>query len=512
MWGLNWALILGICCCSLAIILGHHYLPMNDAPSHIANAVITAGLWRGDSFFAAHYQVLPVAVPYWATALMMYPLQLGLPPLSAFSVVVALYALLLPLGFAAVVRRTAPENLPLCAVAALLAFNWAYFEGEANFILSQPLALLAYAAYLRADRLRGWAFAAFVPLSTAVYLSHVYALTALCGAIGLDLLWRSFATDRKDAPRVGPAQVACAAIAAMLFFTAVYFVFLQHHTGSNHGSLHFDFSPRKIAHMIIDPLDSPAAPSRAGLVMLALGLLGVLVLPWLPAFWADPRQTLQQMINRPLFLPAMALLLIAYLGPVSLLNGDGTEKEGEISMRFVLLGWLLLLGGVRLRPGRGPRVALLCVMLLLTGFKMQDTIRLHRSFDRRAREVTAMLEQVPEKSRLLPLMDMQDARLPDYLYHRLGNYVVVTRHGYSPHVFAVLGQQPLRHRRWGDYRQVDNLQVRQEEWAYYDYLLVQTNRKQPAIAGLADHAVLLARTGDFRLYRVLGRMLDRDVR
>ena len=70
----------------VALVLGHRYLPMNDAPSHTANAVIVSGLWHGDPFFAEHYQLQSAPLPYWAVALSMFLLQLVLPPLLAQSV------------------------------------------------------------------------------------------------------------------------------------------------------------------------------------------------------------------------------------------------------------------------------------------------------------------------------------------------------------------------------------------------------------------------------------------
>ena len=88
-------------------------------------------------------------LPYWAVALLMVPLQAVLPPLLAFRALVALYVVLLPLSFLVLARAARPpsspagatDNRPLAAVVALMAMNWAYFLGEANFFLGQPLVL-----------------------------------------------------------------------------------------------------------------------------------------------------------------------------------------------------------------------------------------------------------------------------------------------------------------------------------------------------------------------------------
>src|SRR4051812_2945070 len=85
------AVLVAILTGMVAIILGHRYLPMNDAPSHIANAVIASGLWHGDAWFHKYYELQAVPLPYWAVALSLAPLQELLPPLLAFRVLVALY-------------------------------------------------------------------------------------------------------------------------------------------------------------------------------------------------------------------------------------------------------------------------------------------------------------------------------------------------------------------------------------------------------------------------------------
>ncbi len=543
------ALLLAVVAGMVALVLGHRYLPMNDAPSHAANAVIAAGLWHGDPFFAEHYELQAIPLPYWAVALCMAPLQALFAPLLAFRLLVALYVVLLPLGFLALLRAAgAPEGLglstgstraadathaadatrsadatraadarraggsavgtanrPLAAVAALMAMNWAYFLGESNFFLGQPLVLFALALFiqLQAQPLRRGRLLGFCLLAAAVYLCHIYALTALCGALFAYALQR---TVRRGRPELSPGQWAAAGWAAALFLLGAYFVLFAHGTDANTGGTWaFDFSPRKAGHLLIDALDSPSSPSRPVMLGFVAALLGILLLPWWRALRQDPRATLAAALHWPLLAPALLLLAVAFLGPVGLLRPDGSLKEGEIAMRLLLCGWLLLLGGVRLSPARWVRPALLGLILLFSAFKLHDAYRLHRQADQTVRAVSStLLAQIPPRSRLLPLMDLEPAEAvaADFLYHRLGNYVVIERHGYSPHVFAVLGQHPLRHRYFGDYRQVSQLQVSEAEWRFYDYVLIQTRHAEPRIPGLREHADLVAAAGDFRLFRV----------
>jgi hypothetical protein len=492
----------GVLAVTVALVLGHRYLPMNDAPSHLANAVIARKLWQGDAFMAQHYQLLPVPLPYWAVALLMYPLQAVLPPLLAFRVLCALYVVLLPLSFFTLARAAGvPGNRPLTLVAALMAMNWAYFLGEANFFLGQPLVLFALSLFVAPRPLRGGRLIGFLLLSSGVYLCHIYALTALCGA-----MFGFAVVQLAQRRRLSAGQFVAAGWAVALFALAAYLVLFQHGTDANSGGhLAFDFSLRKAAHLFIDPLDSPTSPSRVVLLgfVLLLGLL--LFAPRLPALRQSPLSTLRAALHLPMLVPALLLLAVAFLGPVGLVQGDGRLKEGEIAMRLLLCGVLLLLLGVRLPTARWVRPALLAGALLFAGFKLQDAYRLHRDYAQKVQAVSReLLARVPSESRLLPLMELSppEAVAIDFLYHRIGNYVVVERHGYSPHVFAVLGQHPLRHRYFGDYRAVSQLKVSDDEWRFYDYVLIQTRAAAPAIAGLSGHTDFVAATGDFRLYRV----------
>jgi hypothetical protein len=93
-------------------------------------------------------------------------------------------------------------------------------------------------------------------------------------------------------------------------------------------------------------------------------------------------------------------------------------------------------------------------------------------------------------------------RQRSYFYLYFGEYVVTDRHGYSPAIFAAPGQQFLKHARYPEHRDVFDLNVADWEWDYYDFVLVQTNKDDPNVPGLSDHASLAASTPDFRLFRI----------
>lgn len=495
----------------LAIIFGSTFLPMNDAPSHIANGVIAHKLLAGDSFFAAHYRFDLIPVPYLATVLLMV---LGLPvlsPLWTWKLIIGLYAISLPLACHFLSRSVEPPRLsgddstdsvaPLLPLSVLAIFHWGYWMGESNYLLGQPVALCALALLIRTERLLSGSFFGFLLLSVVAYLCHIYALTMLLiGATSwafVALLAHRFSALSSHKLRrhhgIGLAFVYA------LFAVAAYFVLFQHGSDANRGSLGFDLSPKRLLHMLIDPFDSPEPAPR-----ITIGLLYASVLAtWL---WAhrDRLRQLTELVRLELLVPGLTLILAAYLGPVSILAADGTQKEGEIAIRFVLGGFLLTMLSLRmpkLIALRSPRALLVGMLLLFAGLQLSGALRLHRSVDAKLQRIEqTLLAKVPAHSRVLPLLDLPEAQWRDYLIHRLGNYVVL-RDSYSPHIFAVRGQHPLRHLPWGDQREVANLHVTDEEWRYYDYvLLYQRSRKLDA--SLASHLTPLGSQDDFHLLQV----------
>ena len=80
-----------------------------------------------------------------------------------------------------------------------------------------------------------------------------------------------------------------------------------------------------------------------------------------------------------------------------------------------------------------------------------------------------------------------------------GLVMVVSKNGW--HVFAVKGQHALRHLPWGDQRDVRNFDISQDEWRYYDYVLLQTDK--PTIpSSIQGRVQLIEQAAPFALYRV----------
>ncbi|MCA9753563.1 MAG: hypothetical protein KC591_15320, partial [Gemmatimonadetes bacterium] len=90
---------------TVAIIVSGDPLPMYDVSSHLATTVVLDGLHRGDPFFTERYEILPIAVPYWLTTALHWPLTLVFGPWLAMRLLVATFAVALPLGWLVLARR-----------------------------------------------------------------------------------------------------------------------------------------------------------------------------------------------------------------------------------------------------------------------------------------------------------------------------------------------------------------------------------------------------------------------
>ena len=483
---------------------------MYDASSHLATGVIAERILAGDEFTRAHYFFLAQPVTYWLTTLGLVATQ-ALGPYASFNLLLSIYAIAMPLSFFLLAREFAPWALRYTPLVALTVFNWTYWRGETNFLFGQPLLPLATWLFLRSRRVFSLSFAGFVLAAMLVYLAHIFVLSALAGVTGL-LTAIAYWQARRDPSRRPPrAQIAALAVLALLLALAVYYTFAQHGTSANRGRLLFDFNPMRWGNLFEEPLTSPTIPSPVPAFLLALSI-GAL---WISSF---PRQgslleRVRARIDIPFLLVGVAFALLYLYGPVGIVEERGRREE-DVSPRYVFAAFVFLLLATKLEIGRRRRQLFLLLVLLMAAFKLSDARAIHRRVGRIYQEIEAnVISKIPEGSRVLPLNDYRPPNSRKLVYYFLyaGNYVVVDRHGYSPTVFARAGQQALRHVFGGEHRSIYNRTITTDEWNFYDYVLVQTDREHPPIEGLAEHTKEVADGGGFRLYRIERPLSEEDV-
>ena len=486
---------------SLIIIWTGFRPPMYDVSSHLATGVIAQRILAGDEFTRAHYTMLPEPVPYWLTTLALLATQ-ALGPHASLKLLFSIYAIALPLSFYLLARSYAPSALRYTPLVTLAIFNWTYWRGETNFLFGQPLFPLATWLFLRLRSVRSLSFAGFVVVIVLAYLAHIFVLTAIAGITAL-LTAIEFLRARRDPARRPPrAQIAALAFLAVLVAIAMYYVFLHHRTSANRGSLLFDFNPVRWGNLFEEPLTSPTIPSALPAFALAVSIAAL----WISSF---PRQgslfqRVWARIDFRFLLVGFAFAMLYLYGPVGIVEAGGRREE-DISPRYVLVAFMFLLLGTKLAIGRRRRQLFLLLILMMGAFKLFDARAIHRRVGRTYQAIEAnVLSKIPEGSRVLPLNDYRPphSRRNIYFFLYAGNYVVVDRHGYSPTVFARAGQQALRHVFRGEHRSVFDRQVTPDEWNFYDYVLIQTNRERPEVEGLAENTKEIAADAGFRLYRI----------
>jgi hypothetical protein len=502
--------VLGLLAVLLAVTIGVIWTgdppPMYDASSHVATATIARELRAGDPFFTEHWSLAPTPVPYWFTTLALEPLLGFLAPTVALRVLLTLYALALPLAFLALARTVPDGDERLALLAALAIFNWAYWLGETNFLFGQPIAIFAIAALRRARRVASGWFLAFAVLAIVAYSCHVFVLSALLGAVGLGailtLAGRRFPA-LADRPPLGPG-LAAVAWTGLLFAVAVRFVFFGEAAGSNVGRLVFDLSPHRLGNVFADPLASPArtSPLVAAALLLALGVLWLL--PRAGHLRRRGLATLRDAVHLPTAIVGAAFALLVWLGPVALEEPGGIREE-DISPRFTMISFLFLAASVRLPRRPLVTVGLGAAVVAFGALSLSDARTLHRE----QTEIFATLRseifaKIPPESRVLPVLESRerDPRRTTYFRLYAANWLVAERRCWVASVFAQRGQQPLRHRAIGDHRSIYVPEIRANEWELADWVLVQSAREAPRIAGLAERAELVAAAEGFFLYRV----------
>ncbi len=459
-------------------------LPMNDASSHVATAHIALRLLQGDAFFVDHYAIDLIPTPYWLSTLLLTPLlALGLSPLVALKVATGLGVFGLPAAFWLLARRVHPGAVALTPLVAIVGVNASLFEGELNYVLGQPLVLLATWAFAGLERVRSGRFLAFTGLAIATYLAHVFALAILALLLGCLVLqaiaqrWGAPSLAERLRPLREPRGMALLVPIALLG-VATYWILVAPGEHATQGALVWGLGAYRFKEPVLH---------LVGSVQTELGT-------WL---WAGPLLMAAAVAlllgRRPTVAagPALAAAIagaLATVGPVGMEDALGFE---DIADRFELPA--VVLSGLAVGPvvsGALVRRAFIGLTLALGCVRAVDVAAATSEVRDRLAVLDGQLGQVPPHARVLPLwLAPPRPSFADFRVHRTVNSIVTSRDGYSPHVFARSGQQPLRHRHWPEYRLVENLEMLGIEWAFYDVVLIQSpSADTSALRDLEDRA------------------------
>jgi hypothetical protein len=331
-----------------ALLLGSlDAVPYQDAPNHLARAVISADLlFHGGARFGAAYALRLEPGPYLLGDLALAALVEGLGPYAAGRVFAVLVAASLPAAVAVALRAAGasrPTVLLGATISLYLATDWFFLMGFQAFRLAIAFVLLALAAfgrYLETGSPR--AFAAYAACLTAGWLTHLSTLlfvgagAALLGACALR-------AGRAPLARVARGALPLLALGAWQLATAGV---------APEGATIRDSWGEK-ARRLASPFRRFDRGTDAALLLL-LAAAGLLLLGGVRAAWRRER------VRAP---AALALLFLALYAAMPLAHGYAWYIDCRALPLAVLFALFAALASADGAPGRRGAAAALAVLL-----------------------------------------------------------------------------------------------------------------------------------------------------
>jgi hypothetical protein len=453
----------------LVPVWSFRYLPTQDGPSHLANALILRDYGHSAAGYEAFFEVRAEPLPNWTSHLLLTALLYVFPPLVAEKVLVSLYVL----GFAGSLRyffgAFGPRCRPLSWAGLLLVYNHCFWMGFYNYCLSLILfwVILGYCGRRRGALDLSQAFVLML-LFTLQYFTHLVGfLLAVAGALGAMVL---LPPRRVLAPLLVVLAALPAACLAMAYFEETGFFrarsamrVVNQPLARLQGQWAESDIGKDLTALDDELLGYHAGPEiPSGLVLLAfLALLTVVTV-------ADARAGPPDVSDGRgrLFLIVFGLLLLA--GYLLVPNHLSFEHGGFLKARLAPLPPLLALACLR-EPRhevvralvRALTVGLLGANLLLVA----DTIR---TGNEEVEEYTAGVEAVGHGHRLFVVQD-ERARSPlvNPLLHAADYYCLGTANINLDNYEASTPHFPVKYRRgvrrgrdnWSGYAQKDAVDI-----------------------------------------------------
>ncbi len=410
-------LLLGAC---LVPVWAFRYLPTQDGPSHLANAIILKDYTVPGSRYAEFFRLRLEPFPNWTAHALLTALLWLVPPLAAEKILVSLYVVGFAVSFRYFLGAFGPNTQALAPAGLLFVFNFCFWMGFYSFLLSLIGLWIALGYCVRKRDPWGLRDAALLAvLFLATYLSHLvgFALAA-AGATWL------LATGPSNRMRsLGYLAVALApSIGLMVGYLRGSGLFdASAWTGLEHVPKH---GPGLLAlfQLVIDGLEEagfqPHARDSLPLGALVLLFYEALVLSTLAASPEPPAAT-----DGPRSWPALVLALTLPVLALCLPNHFGA-RGGYLRPRLLLLAPLLVLPCLRLPPPSLGRRLLQGAMTALIGVNLVLVARYAWYANRELKEFTAGIPHAGQRRTLLFYRPPISAR-PDYWEHA-GDYYCLT--------------------------------------------------------------------------------------
>jgi hypothetical protein len=386
--------------------------PLLDFPNHLARSFVLTHLHDPNYHFSNWYAAQWGPYPYLGMDLTLMGLQKIMPVEMAGRVFITLCALALVPAVWFFLREANPGHGGLAMFGAIAAYDLFFLQGFLNFQLSLALAFVTAALYLRWLRngIRG-RWMAVMLLATATYFTHLIGFlvagTMCCGYALFSRQWRRLP---KSVPMFVPGVV--------FFVWSGIGVHNGHEIFFREFAEKFESIREVLAFAYHDELILPLF-----LAMSASILLG----------WVANRDF---KVNYA-WLGVGALLFCIYLAAP-----QGIGETWDVDIRLVPAMFLTMLAAAKI--GR-RQWALVAVALVIFGIRMVDITQAFRDQQPELKAIAAGFEKLPRDSRILPLVIPRDTNEQvRRSYAHFWSYAVIRRGDYSPYLFDLPGQTPLR--------------------------------------------------------------------
>jgi hypothetical protein len=437
-----WLLVLP----NLLLVWSFPYLPTQDGPLHLCNALICRDYAASHARYREFFQLSLEPFPNWSSHLLLVGLMYAVPPLAAEKILASLYVVGFAWGFRYFLGAFGRDTLLLAPLGLLFLFNRCFLMGFYNFCLALVLVwvILGYCARRRA----GFGALHALVLASLLFLAYfTHLLGYLIAASGAAWL-------------LGPAQphrlrkLACLAAA----LAPVACLALVHHLGNPyllHGA-EDTLSQRMMSYWALPGRDSPLSSLMTvngqlfGPYEGSFGWMGALVLLLYEAL------VLLTLLSRargtagpsagtgrlPVAVFGLALVVLFVLLPDSL-----SVSVGFLKARLALLPPLVCLACLRVpRPG-WAREVLRMATLLLIGLNLLLVAQHFARANRDLAEYTAGLRHVGRNRTLFVAAEESPARcLTDPLEHASDYYCLTTGNVNLDNFQATLKHFPVRFR------------------------------------------------------------------
>lgn len=483
---------------SLVPIWSPRILPLLDLPNHLAAVAIWRRIGDASWGYSHFYRLNRLPLPYWGYLLPMDLFARVMPIEIANKLVLSLYVLALPVG-AALLARQMGRSPWLALLVFPLIYNASLQLGFVAFCIGialLPFTLVALDRFLQSpSRPRA---AALGLLALALYFAHLLPWLLFGVAAAVLLFCHGFRPRRMLA--AAGLMLPSVAVAIWGFRAAQ-----AGGTAVAKGAIHF-------SARFLPLLDVLSAVPRSLLADFGSGdgverLVVLFGLAWLALVLSAPpeeRPKAEGFAYRLELIAALAALCALTLPehlyqPVDLWN---------IGRRFIAVAAILF----ALLP-HGPiagwrRLALLPVLIL--GLYYPLTLASHwRAFDTRAESARRLCSQIPRGKNTLTLIygetdpDVDPVAVPYLMFPAYPQLWSGGDNAWGLSTGFPVARLPGRALPAPIFHHPERFDFATQGVAW-DYLLTKGEVKDGAILGLGDahRATLIARDGDFRLYRV----------